>query len=390
MKICFFANSENVHMQRVAAALAQRGHQVHVVCHNAIHELLIPGVTVERFSVPGPGPINPYRWNKRSTRYLQSFFRRFDVVVVLFLQEWGLTPQITEGGCLVAFPQGSDIVPPPGEKPPPSELVAKRIALLHHADLVGVTCTRFARVVAAFAGLDADEIGALPLGVDLEQFQPVDPPAKTRKDELRVGYFKGFREVYGPTYLMQAIPRVLERLPEVKFDLVGDGPQLARCQEMAVRDGVEQSIRWIGRQPHGKIARLLCEWDLTVMPSLCESFGVAALESSAMRVPVVASNVGGLPAVVRDGETGLLVPPESPDALAHAMLTLLCDSKRRSSMGEAGRMWVETQFQWPNVLDQWERTLQCALDRSRGNAETRPSRRGQNAPVPYGRVSVRR
>ena len=161
----------------------------------------------------------------------------------------------------------------------------------------------------------------------------------------------------------------------MRFDLVGDGPQLATCQALAGDLHVESSIEWIPRQPHGNIPDLLARWDLTTMPSICESFGVAALESEAMGVPVVASNVGGLPDTVRDGETGLLVPPESPKALAEAIVELLTDSPRRLRMGKAGRAWVHRHFNWDRVIDQWERTFHRALDHtSRANRGFQPAR----------------
>ena len=101
-----------------------------------------------------------------------------------------------------------------------------------------------------------------------------------------------------------------------------------------------------------------------MIPSLRESFGAAALESSAMCVPVIASDVGGLPDTVRDGETGLLVPPGSPEALADAIVALLSDDQRRRRMGMAGREWVRKNYSWSDALDQWERVLTRACDRA--------------------------
>ncbi len=368
MKICFFADARNVHVQRLAPGLASRGHEVTIVCHKP-PETPIAGVTVERFRVPRASLGNPRRWHRRWARYLRNFLRRFDVVVVYFLHDWGFKPEIIEAGCLIASPRGSDVVPPPGETPPGADLVERRIELLRHAALVGVAGPRFARIVSEFAGLERDRIDLLPLGVDLDLFRPSDsePRVLTRAEaglsKQRVGFFKGFREVYGAADLVRAIPRVVAQLPGTGFDLVGDGPRLAYCQELASECRAASSIRWIPRRPHAAIPMLLRAWDLTVMPSLCESFGLAALESSAMCVPVVASRVGGLPDTVRNGMTGLLVPPKSPEPLAAAIVDLLNDGPRRMRMGEAGREWVRRHYEWQRVLDTWIETLRHALDR---------------------------
>ena len=88
------------------------------------------------------------------------------------------------------------------------------------------------------------------------------------------------------------------------------------------------------------------------MPSRAEAFGVAALEAQACGLPVVASNVGGLPEVVRDGETGLLVPPEAPQALAAALMTLIQDPQLRADMGRNGREWVLERYEWRHNVDE--------------------------------------
>ncbi len=360
MKICFFANALNVHVRHLAEGFARRAHEVHVVTHKPVD---IPGVSVERFSVPLPGLANPRRWHGRRTHYLRGFLRRFDVVVVFFLHDWGFTPQMLEDGCLIASPRGSDIIPPPGETPPSPELVEKRVSLLRHAAGVGVGGPTFAGAVAKFAGIERDRIDLLPLGVDLDLFQPVEPSQRSGRNGHRVGFFRGFREVYGSTCLLQAIPQVVQELPDTGFDLIGEGPQLERCKELARKLGVESSIRWIPPQPHPDIPKYLAGWDVTVMPSLCESFGLAALESSATRVPVVASNVGGLIDTVRHQVTGVLVLPQKPRLLADAIITLLADPTLRYRMGRAGRDFVRGEYEWSEVQAKWLAVFERALDR---------------------------
>jgi len=362
VRICLFGDAQSIHLQRGATGLAGLGHDVHVVCHKTAD---IPAVTTERFAVPGPGLTNPRRWEARQDHYLRGFLRRFDVVVVCFLQDWGFTPEVMRSGCLVAWPFGSDIVPPPGEDPPSDALTANRVAVLRHAHGVGAFGPRFAATIAHYAQIPKSRVDPMPLGVDLELFQRPRQSARVGEQPLRVGFFKGFRQVYGAPYLMRAIPTVVENFPLVRFDMVGDGPDLLLCKQMAGLYGVEAYVHWHDRQPHHNLPNFLAGWALSVVPSVCESFGLAALESQAMQVPVVASEVGGLPDTVRHEETGLLVPPQAPEALADALLTLLRDKPRRQAMGLAGRALVQRHYEWQAVLRQWVQVFEKALDRAR-------------------------
>ena len=362
VKVCLLGNARSVHIQRLAPGLVSRGVDVTVVTRKPV---AIDGATVERFDVPPPGITNPRRWASRLTHYLAGFARRFDVVNVHFLSDWGLMPAIMDRGCFVVSPWGSDIVPAPGEELPETSLIEKRRQMLRYATGITAWGPSFADTIASFSGITAEGIDLLPLGVDLTQFAAEGHPRVARADDApRIGFYKGFRPVYGAVHFIRAIPLVLECCPRTRFDLIGDGVDLTRCQTLAEQLGVGEVIRWLPRQPHEAIPSWLAQWDLTVVPSLCESFGAAALESSAMGVPVVASNVGGLPDTVQAGQTGLLVPPADPTALAGAIVELLLDGPTRQRFGEAGRAWVRAEFDWERILDRWVETYERARDRS--------------------------
>src|SRR3972149_1279501 len=132
MKICLFADASSVHIRQLAPGLAARGHDVHVVTHKPTN---MPGATVERFCIPGPSLTNPRRWEGRWVHHLRDFMRRFDVVNIHFLNDWGFRfrPPMIENACLIASPWGSDIVDPPGETPATPELTRTRVTLLRGA-----------------------------------------------------------------------------------------------------------------------------------------------------------------------------------------------------------------------------------------------------------------
>jgi glycosyltransferase involved in cell wall biosynthesis len=148
----------------------------------------------------------------------------------------------------------------------------------------------------------------------------------------------------GYEVMLQALPRILKSSPEVHYLIVGSGDAAYEARLRAlVRDlGLENHVHFSGFQE--SVSPWLAAMDVYVHPALMEGFGIAVLEAMAMRKPVVATTTGGLPEIVQGGETGLLVPPGDPDALAKVVLLLLRDSARRLALGEAGRVRVATHF----------------------------------------------
>ncbi len=368
MKICIFGDARSVHIQRLVPGLVGRGLEVHVVTHTPA---AVEGATVERFHVPSAGLTNPRRWRERKSRYVRGFLRRFDVVNVQFLDDWGFVtgdhgepdPLGTEDSRLVATAWGSDIVDPPGETPASPEVIRSRISLLRRADAVTTCGPTFARTVADYAGLDIDKIDVAPFGVDLDLFRPLGLTRAGGDERQRVGFFKGFRAVYGAVHLVRALPLILAEWPDTIFEFVGDGAQLEECRNLAVELGVNASIEWIPRMAHRRLPEILGRWAVSVIPSVHEAFGVAALESAATGIPVVASDVCGLRDTVRHEQTGLLVAPEDSTAIAASVGELLADAGLRRRMGQAGREMVEREYDWRDLHARWARLYEDVLER---------------------------
>jgi glycosyltransferase involved in cell wall biosynthesis len=124
-------------------------------------------------------------------------------------------------------------------------------------------------------------------------------------------------------------------------------------RRLAADLGIADRVRFIGEQP--QVADVLAALDVFVMPSRHEGLGVAVLEAMAMSLPVVASAVGGIPEVVKPRETGLLVPPDDPAALAAALNELLRDVEKAKRMGVAGRERVLAEFSMEEMASRYER-----------------------------------
>jgi glycosyltransferase involved in cell wall biosynthesis len=177
--------------------------------------------------------------------------------------------------------------------------------------------------------------------VDLSRFRPVD--AATRRavrealgiewDVPVVICVARFDPVKGVDVLIDAWREIASTIPQAMLLLVGDGPLREALAQRIRANGLNTSVRFLGYR--SDVEAVLRAADLCVVPSRSEGFSLAALEAMATGLPVVATGVGGLPEVVKDGETGVLVEPENPPALAKAVIRLLADPTLRSEVAAA-------------------------------------------------------
>jgi glycosyltransferase involved in cell wall biosynthesis len=193
------------------------------------------------------------------------------------------------------------------------------------------------------------ELSAVPVqadGCDIRrQFGiPVDVPV--------IGTVANIFPRKGYEVMLRALPTILKALPELHYLVVGSGnaPYETRLRSLVRELGVANRVHFAGFQ--ASVYLYLAAMDLYVHPALVEGFGIAVLEAMAMRKPVVATATGGLPEIVQDGETGIVVSPGDPDALAQSVSRLLQDSARCRRLGEAGRTRVATHFTVETMMDQ--------------------------------------
>jgi glycosyltransferase involved in cell wall biosynthesis len=149
-------------------------------------------------------------------------------------------------------------------------------------------------------------------------------------------------EAKGHRYLLQALPRLLETWPHLCCVFVGNGELRDQLQRLVRELAIERSCRFVGIRED--IADILAAADVVVLPSLSEGFPFVLLEALAMGCPVVASRVNGIPELIENRKTGLLVPARDPRALDAAIREVLSDPTAASQMGAEGRALVHERF----------------------------------------------
>lgn len=205
----------------------------------------------------------------------------------------------------------------------------------------------------------------IPPGVDSTTFTPPAADAVREPRVLYVGRVERTSRWKGLHVLVESLVRLRELVPGVRLEVVGAGDDLTDLQGLAAELGVGNLVDWRGEVDHRELPDHYRRAGVTVLPSLteAESFGMTLVEAMATGCPVVGSDVGGIPFVIRDGVDGLLVPPGDPVALAETLSKVLNDPRRAAELGAAGREAAVSQWDWSRREKQTGEVIRAAVGR---------------------------
>lgn len=247
---------------------------------------------------------------------------------------------------------------------------AERLTLAREEPVV--TVSDWMRRTLEASGMDPARIEVIPSAVDARRFVPVrrDPDAADASPGLRVLYSGRPTAVKGANVLARAMPKILERFPHTEFVFTG-----GRAEEflplLAHPGRVAPQLRFLGYLPFDALPQVYSSADVVVVPSIYENLPARLLEAMACGAAVVASDVCGIPEAITSGTDGLLVPPNSSDALADAVLRLLADEGERRTLGRAARTTIEARFDWKVTSRAIARAYRGAIDGADGRAASR-------------------
>jgi glycosyltransferase involved in cell wall biosynthesis len=210
-----------------------------------------------------------------------------------------------------------------------SERLAGRIC-----DATWVNCVAAGAALQRAEAIDARRIREIPTGIDTARFSHL-APGDTGRSEAVVGFVGRLDPVKNPEGFVRAAALVLARRPRARVAVAGEGPLRPGLAALAADLGIAARFDWRGEV--ADIVEFLAGVDIVVSSSRAEGLPNALLEAMAAARPVVATAVGGVPELVRDGVEGLLVPPDDPAALATAVDRLLADPALARRLGESGR-----------------------------------------------------
>jgi glycosyltransferase involved in cell wall biosynthesis len=217
--------------------------------------------------------------------------------------------------------------------------------------------------------IEPSKVVVIPNGIDTEKFNPKGNYADIRKefsikeDTIVAGFIGRIVPAKGLEYLIDSIPHVKGEFNNIKLLIVGEGSLVKRLREQAKEKKVYDSIIFAGRRRD--IPDILSCIDVFVMPSIAEGLPNALLEAMAMAKPIIATEVGGIPEVIKNRFNGILVPPRDIRALATAIKELTGNAQVAAKMGQAARDLVLDNFSIKLIAQRWQ-TLYLSLLKEKG------------------------
>jgi L-malate glycosyltransferase len=190
------------------------------------------------------------------------------------------------------------------------------------------------------------KLNVIPFGIDLSLFSTLDQ--NQTNDEIVIGTARLLGKNYRIDLLMKEFDRIAAYNNKIRLMIAGDGPEKESLLLLKGSLASNDRIEFVGMIDNNKLPDFLHKLDIVVVPSKLESFCVLAVEASACGIPVVSFNVGGIPEVIENEISGLLVPENNFEALGRALSDLISDEEKRRNLGKAGRSIAEKKF---NIID---------------------------------------
>jgi len=345
MKICILGSANSAHVQRWVGAIQQFGHKILLIS-------LYPGHIDHAKNIILP------RTSKML--YIKNYFAikkainefKPDILHAHHASSYGFLGALQGFHPFFISVWGYDVLLFPYKSPIHKQIIQYS---LRKADQITATSIALSDATRKLT----NKIPAvIPFGAD---FKLLKCERDYNRPELTIGIIKDLRPVYGISDLIKALSVLVKKNYPVKLVIVGEGYLKDELVILSKNLGIEDKVIIKERVPHDRIIDELREFDIFAMPSYSEGFGVAAVEAMATGLPVVASNVGGIPEIIDNGKTGILINSGDIEGLSNALEFYILHSDERKNHGLAGRKKVETEFDWAENAMRMEKLYQRVL-----------------------------
>jgi len=355
MKLLLLSDPNAVHTIKWAKSLAQNGIEIlifglgnlDVKDYEGVSNIQI--ITLNQNITRNEGSLFKLKYLK-ALPLLKKIIKDFkpDIIHAHYASSYGLIGALSGYHPFILSVWGSDVFSFPLKSPFHKMLLKYN---LKRADKILSTSYVMAKETKKYTTKD---IEVTPFGIDLEQFKPMEVENLFDKNDIVIGTVKTLEEKYGIEYLIRAFKIVCDKYPELalKLLIVGGGSLENKLKKLAKELKIDDKTVFTGKVPFKDVPKYQNMLSLSVFVSDSESFGVAVIEASACEKPVIVSNVGGLPEVVEDGITGIIVPSRNPQKTAEAIEKLILNESLRKQMGKNGRERVKKLYNWDDNVKQ--------------------------------------
>lgn len=224
---------------------------------------------------------------------------------------------------------------------------------------------------AVLSVLKVKNIEVIPMGVDLNEFMENKKEDSLRKELNISGEFLlsvgRIVEQKGINYLINAMPEILDEFSNAKLIIVGDGNERKNLEKLTKRLKLEKNVVFIGKLPNNKLPRYYATADVFIAPSIKDSYGwvealgIVFLEALSSGTPVIGSNIGGIPDIIKDNETGLLVEEKNSKEIAIAVKKILKDKNLARRLVRNGQKHIRNSYSWEGVSNKFRSVYSVVL-----------------------------
>jgi L-malate glycosyltransferase len=382
LHICLFGDERSIHTRRWVGALREAGHRVDLITLNKDPGNDIGGIYLNATSklnkiIKFP-PVKamlhkaaPQIYHSHQIGYQEGskldYFAKIKPLKALIRKQnpdifhahqassYGFLTSFVEHPRKILSVWGDDVVEFPNRNFIYKAMIKRSVSCAYH-----ITATsHFLKNTVIKLSKPADDITVIPFGIDLNRLSPVK---RDSKGIVRIGIVKWLTYKYGIDILIKAFDQIINSGIEAELVIGGRGPDGDDFKRLTAELGLNDKIIFHGYVDPVDLQSFLASLDIFAMPSnVQESFGIAALEASATCMPVVATRVGGVAEVVKDGITGILVERGSVSQLAEALIKLIESPELRLRMGLAGRAYVEQNYRWQDNVASMEQLYRDIL-----------------------------
>lgn len=339
MKICFIADGRSIHTQRWIEYFA-RHHEVHLITYDPMN-ISIEGVTEH---VVGSSIQNLYLsfWPRhfrilRLTRQIDP-----DIIHAHFIAKYGFHLPFLAVRPAIVSAWGDDILILPKK----SRLIRMFTRhVLNYADLIYAVSRDIQHHIVNDFGIPPEKITYMPFGIDTNLFAPVSNPGRETA-EIILFSNRGFYPVYDMETLIRGFAIAYRKEKNLRLILKGEGPERGRMQGLVDSLGIEGVVTFREKTAYADVPQDYRAADIFVTTSVSDGTPVSLLEAMASGLPCIATAVGGIPEWITDGENGVLIPPQNPEALAESITRLADAPDLRNALGARARRSVVEAADW--------------------------------------------
>lgn len=231
--------------------------------------------------------------------------------------------------------------------------------VVHYTDAISANSSYTKNVLLSIDHSARDKVSIIPMGVDIKKFtsNPI-PEGVVNSNSPKIIFVGRLINLKGIDYLLKAMVTVIRHIPDAQLTICGNGPEKKRLEGVTATLGISKNVSFLGSINHVELPRYYQSADLLVLPSVTvmdqtEALGVVLLEAMACGIPVIGSDVGGIPDIIYDGWNGYLVPEKSPEMMANQIIRILTDSKIHKKFAANGLVTVKEKFSWDYICSRY-------------------------------------